>query len=87
METDPKKLDAVRDSPVPVDVKSLHSFIVVASYYRHFVPGFSKVAGPLHALTKKDASFVWGPECQAVIEKLKQLPISSPVLAFPDFKQ
>jgi hypothetical protein len=85
--TDPQKLEAVRDYPVPVDVKSLRSFLGLASYYRRFVPGFSKVAGPLHALTKKDVKFVWGPKCQSSFEELKRLLTNAPVLAFPDFSR
>ena len=43
------------------------------------------MAGPLHALTKKEASFVWSPQCQQAFEKLKALLTSAPVLAFPEF--
>ena len=35
----------------PNDVDSLRSFLGLASYYRRFIPGFSKVAEPLFALT------------------------------------
>ena len=54
-----------------------------ASYYRCFIPGFSKIAGPLLALTKKDALFEWSPRCQHAFEKVKQLLTSAPVLSFP----
>ena len=54
VETDPEKLKAVRDYPEPTNVKSLRSFLGLASYYRRFVPGFSAVAGPLHSLTCGD---------------------------------
>ena len=84
VETDPEKLKAVRDYPEPTNVKSLRSFLGLASYYRRFVPGFSAVAGPLHSLTK-DAPFVWGPDCQNAFERLKKLLTTSPVLVFPDF--
>ena len=73
IKTDPQKVEAVRGYPVPIGIKSLRSLLW------RFVPGFSKVAGPLHALTN------WGPECQLSFEKLKQLLTTSPVLAFPDF--
>ena len=56
MQTDPRKLLAVQQYPIPKDVKSLRSFL---GLYKRFMPGFSKVAGPLHALTKKDVDFVW----------------------------
>lgn len=85
IQTDPKKVDAVRHFPTPVDVKTLRSFLGLASYYRRFVPNFSKIAGPLHALTKKDVSFHWTSECQLAFENLRHLLTSSPVLAFPDF--
>ena len=82
IQTDALKLEAMRAYPVPTDVKSMRSFIGFALYYRRFVPGFAKVAAPLHALTKKDAPIVW---CQIAFEDLKRLLTSSPVLAFPDF--
>lgn len=83
--TDPAKLEAVRDFPTPTSVKMLRSFLGLASYYRRFIPKFSKVAGSLHALTKKDVPFVWTPSCQLAFEELKRLLTSSPVLAYPDF--
>ena len=60
--THPKKSKAVSDFPTPLSVKDVRSFVGLASYYRKFIPNFSKVAGPLHALTKKDVAFVWTPQ-------------------------
>ena len=87
IETDPEKVEAIRSYPVPTDIKSLCSFLGLAFYHHTFVPGFSKVAGPLHALTKKDTLFIWRPDCQLSFEKLKQLLMTSPVLAILDFLQ
>ena len=28
-------------------------------FFRKFIKGFSKIAEPLHALTRKDVSFTW----------------------------
>ena len=83
--TDPKKLEAVRQYPTPTDVKTLRSFLGLTSYYRRFVPDFAKIAGPLHALTKKDVSFIWTETCQQSFETLKKLLTSAPVLCFPQF--
>ena len=80
--TDLKKLV---EYPVPHDLKTLRSFLGLTSYYRKFVPGFSKVAGPLHALTKKEVPFLWTPKCQSAFIELKRLLTSAPVLSFPDF--
>ena len=83
--TDPVKLAAVCDFPVPIDVKRLRSFLGLTSYYRRFVPNFAREANALHALTKKEVPFVWTRECQTAFEKLKALLTSSPILAYPDF--
>ena len=62
--TDPKKLEAVKQYPPSKDLQTLRSFLGLASYYRRFVPGFTRVAAPLHALTKKVTPFALTPECQ-----------------------
>ena len=85
--TDPKKLEAVRSFPTPTDVRTLRSFLELASYYRRFVRNFSQVARPLHLLTRKDVPFEWTPEYQQAFEQLKTLLTSSPVLTYPDFSK
>ena len=57
----------------------------VAGYYRRYVKNFAAIAGPLHALTRKDAVFHWGPECQDAFDCLNTLLTTSPITAFPDF--
>jgi len=51
--TDPENITAVRDCPVPTDIKEVRSFFRLASYYRKFVPAFAGIAAPLHALATK----------------------------------
>ena len=82
---DPKKVTVVREFTVPEDFKALRSFVGLASYYRRFIPSFSKVAAPLFELTKKDKSYRWTAECQAAFDRLKQLLTKAPVLAYPRF--
>ena len=55
---DPSKVTAVREFPIPKGVRDLRSFLGLASYYRRFIPGFSRVAGPLFALTHKGNEFI-----------------------------
>ena len=57
----------------------------LASYYRKCVPDFAKVAGPLHALTKKEVPFLRTPKCKSAFCELKRLLTRAPVLSFPDF--
>ncbi|KAG7579311.1 Integrase catalytic core [Arabidopsis thaliana x Arabidopsis arenosa] len=82
--TDPAKLQAVREWPIPVNLKQLRGFLGLAGYYRRFVKSFGTIAGPLHALTKTDA-FVWSVEAQKAFEELKDALCNAPVLALPMF--
>ena len=84
---DPEKVEAVKNYPIPTDLKKLRSFLGLASYYRRFIAQFSTVAGPLHALTHKDTPFEWSTACQSAFDTLKLLLTTAPVLAFPDFSQ
>ena len=82
---DPRKVEAIREFPTPCDLKALRSFVGLASYYRRFIPSFSKIAAPLFALTKKDAPFVWNCDCQNAFVSLKEAMTNAPVLVFPRF--
>ena len=49
---DPQKIEAVVDWKPPTNVTEVRSFLGLASYYRKFVEGFSKIATPLTKLTE-----------------------------------
>ena len=59
----------------------------MASYYRRFIPLFSRVAGPLYALTRKDVPFEWSSAREDAFTQLKALLIQAPILAFPNFSR
>ena len=84
---DPKKVEAVRDFPVPINLKELRGFLGLASYYRKFIEKFSSLAKPLNLLLKKDAKYNWSKECQKAFETLKMKLMSAPVLRHPDFSK
>ncbi|KAI9549132.1 hypothetical protein GHT06_005867 [Daphnia sinensis] len=62
-------------------VKTLRSFIGVASFFRKFVPGFSVIAQPLFKLLKKNVPWSWGTEQEEAKKKLVELLTTAPVLA------
>jgi len=81
--TDPEKIKAVRDWPVPTDIKEVRYFHGLASYYRKFVPAFAGIAAPLHSLAGKYQVFKWTENCKRAFDDLKEMLFSSPVLAMP----
>ena len=66
----PARLQAVQDYPTPSSVKAVRQFVGLASYYRRFIPGFAKIAEPLHALTCKGALFTWTDQCKEAFAAL-----------------
>ena len=82
---DPDKVSSVREYGKPQNVHDLRRFIGLASYFRKFIPDFSKVAKPLLRLTEDRAKFVWDKDCDIAFAELKRLLTTAPVLAFPDF--
>ena len=93
--TDPDKIKAVTEWPRPTTVTEVRSFLGFVSYYRRFIPNFSKVAKPLNTLLqnlegtsnqKKKFKVNWGPEQQEAFETLQRLCTEAPILAYADFK-
>ena len=87
LKTNPGLVRAVSDFPVPRTVHDAQRFIGLASYYRKFIPKFSRIARPLHQLTCKGAHFAWSIECSEAFEELKWRLTTAPVLAYPDFQR
>lgn len=84
MRPDPKKVAAVQEWPRPTTVSELRSFLGLASYYRRFVEGFSRLTAPLTELLRKNTPYVWGPRQEDAFVATKSALTSAPVLALPD---
>ena len=72
----PEKVPKVKDWPVPSNAKEVHSFLGLASYYRWFIPQFTKWANPLHDLihpiaTKKTRARIRLPPLQQNLPPFK----------------
>ena len=77
------KTDAMSNWIRPTNASEVRSLLGLAGYYRRFVEGFSKIASPLMALTRKDSKFVWTDKHERAILELKERLTSAPILTIP----
>ncbi|KAL0880701.1 hypothetical protein ABMA27_001917 [Loxostege sticticalis] len=83
----PEKVKAVTAFPIPKTPKDIKSFLGLVSYYRRFIPDFSKVAKALTSLLKKDTPFIWQNQQQLAFDTLKHKLTTAPLLIYPDFSK
>ena len=76
---DPSLLAAIGEISLPKNATEVRSFLGLVGYYRCYVKNFAAIAGPLHALTQKDAVFHWSADCQDAFDRLKTLLTTSPI--------
>jgi hypothetical protein len=81
---DPEKIRAIKDWPVPVDVKGLRKFLGLAAYLHKYSRNYAELTVPLSRLLKKDVKWTWDAGCQRSFEGIKQSLIESPILAIAD---
>ena len=81
---DPHKVEAVANWEQPTTMTEVRSFLGLARYYRGFIEGFSKIAGPLHCLTRKGVKFEWTDKCKGSFQTMKEKLTSAPVLTLPE---
>jgi len=53
-------------------VKDMQKFLRLANYYRQFVKDFTRIAKPLHEITRKDVRWNWRGRQQKAFEELKE---------------
>ena len=81
---DPIKVKGITDWPIPTTVSELHSFLSFGNYYKDFIQDYSRIACPLHDLTKKTHAWKWEDDQQTTFDTLKCKFTSYPVLRNPD---
>jgi hypothetical protein len=81
---DPEKIEAIREWSAPKNVTEVRSFMGLASYYRRFIAGFSRIAHPITSLQRKEKKFQWTKDCERSFQQLKQLLTSAPILRIAD---
>jgi len=80
---DPIKTQGVKIWEAPKNLTEAQGFVGFLNFYRRFIKGFSKLAQPLHDLTKKGVAWRWTSKEQDAFEALKKAVAEEPVLLFP----
>jgi hypothetical protein len=80
----PSKVASILEWEAPRNVKQIRGFLGMAEYYRRFIEGFSKIAGPMTKSLRKNTQFFWSEECEASFHKLMEKLTTAPGLAIPE---
>jgi hypothetical protein len=84
--TDPGKIQAMIDWPIPKTTKALRGFLGLTGYYRKFIKDCGSIAIPLTAMLHHN-SFTWTDLGREAFQALKRAISQTPVLAFSNFSQ
>src|ERR1044072_4226381 len=84
---DPSKVEAVMAWERPKTMTEIRSFLGLAGYYRRFIEGFAKIAGPLKKLTRKNQPFAWTEDGEQSFQEMKKWLTTAPVLTLPQEKE
>lgn len=79
-----EKTDAVLKYPQPKTLKQLQRFLGLTSYFRKYIPDYSKIAAPLSDLLKKNKDFTFDEKQISAFNSLKRIMASEPVLKIYD---
>ena len=89
---DNEKVEKIQSWPTPQNGREVSSFLGLGSYFRKFIPDFSKIAKPLHDVSAKKnqvprPNFVWGEAQECAFQAIKSALVQAPVLAYPKFHE
>ena len=91
VQTDPKKIAAVKEWERPHNVHTVRRFLGFVNYYRKFIKDYSKIARPLYNLISGDNvkrrtnPVEWSDEAERAFQTLIDKCTQAPILAYADF--
>ena len=78
------KVEAILNTPQPIDARQLRSFLGLVHYYGRFVPDLATITQPLNELLQKNKKWNWSSDCSKAFSRLKEELSSPRVLAHYD---
>ena len=81
---DPQKVKAIKDWPIPSNVRELQSFLGMVNYLSHFVPELSSLRTSLQPLVKTNTDFIWLKSHIEAFERIKNAISNDCLLQFYD---
>ena len=73
MRPSPSKIEALKNTKVPEDQKSLRSFLGLTNYLKPYIHDYSTITYPLRELLQQDVKWEWSAECDNAFKKLKKM--------------
>ena len=62
--------------------KGCRSFVGMVNFLSMFCPELQKFLKPIHDLTRKGRSFIWGEEQQEAFEEIKRRLVKGPSITY-----
>lgn len=84
--TNQYKIQAIRNWPIPSNLKQLRGFLGLLGYYRRFIKDYAKISDALTKLLKGGTDFSWNKEAEVAFITLKQAITSASILALPNYQ-
>ena len=81
---DPEKVAAIQNVKTPGNVGDIRRFLGMVNHLSKFAPNLAERTKPLRELLNKKNHWVWGEPQREAFQEIKQVLVSSPVLALFD---
>ena len=81
------KVEAIQRWGPCKTLSEVRGFLGACLFFRIWIPDLATVAEPLFCLMRKAVRFVWGPEQEAAMGRMKEALMSAPVLRPPRYEE
>jgi len=87
LQPDPRKIDSILSMDPSTSLADLQTFLGMVQFLSRFIPNLASIAANLWALTKKTSDFVWSPEHQSAVDRIKKAIVAPTAVQYFDSTQ